>query len=229
MALGIVQCAMTEMNLSLTLTNFHAQNVAWVFESARILASRDIHNLQRTLNKLVMESMRDQNRLHAVVKFDRTEHKRLHHTLQVSVPAARYAAVLQSNLLAKRDHDQAVFTSGARLATYLLAMVAQSELFPEADSQQSLKSPFDQKFPDGLGHTHRCVALNILRDHADMFAECPAWVEPVVVAPMHRSAASAMYEQSSRQHSVARIALRKKILDLGVLTPDEEQLLMRLL
>lgn len=227
---------MNDMSHPLTPTNFHAQNVSWVFESARLLATLDINNLHRRLHQLVMESMREHRMLHTAIALQgtmtseqRQEHKRLHHTLQVCVPAARYACALQSNLLAKRHHDQAVFTSAARLATYLLSMVAQSYLFPEVDSQQMLKSPFDQKFPSGLVHTHRSVALDILRDHAGVFAECPAWVEPVVVAPMHRSAADAMLERASSQSNAQRIALRKKIINLGVLTPDEEQLLLRLL
>ena len=134
---------------------------------------------------------------------------------------------LQRNLHA--GNHKATRKAAARLAAFLLAMVAQSSLFPKNANLDSFSEQHDVTLPRGLGRTHRSVALTLLRDHAHLFAPCPAWVEPVVVCPTHITAQTASYERHRRDENLRRIALRDKIIDLGVLTADEEQLLMRVL
>lgn len=210
---------------------FYAQNVTWVTQSSKILESTDATSLHLDIGRRAMDARRA---LFALTKngrdltnSEREQRKELHHTMQVCVPAFRRSLALQRNLHA--GNHKATRKAAARLAAFLLAMVAQSSLFPKNANLDSFSEQHDVTLPRGLGRTHRSVALTLLRDHAHLFAPCPAWVEPVVVCPTHITAQTASYERHRRDENLRRIALRDKIIDLGVLTADEEQLLMRML
>lgn len=213
--------------------NFYAQNVQWVSESAQLLKTNDVSALHRFIALRMFEGRRAQDALLCKTKMrprDREQGKALHHRQQVLVPAFRRSLVLLNNAKNPKASTSAVHTAAVRLAVFLLGMVAQSSLFPRVDGMHNRPGAlYDASLPGGLNYNHRSLALTILREHAHLFGACPAWVEPVVVNSRHMSAEGAMAERQVLVANSKRRALRNKIINLGVLTADEEQLLMRVL
>lgn len=228
---------MTDTNTNpLEPANFYTENVQWVSASVQLLKTRDITDLHRDIAQRTLDAMNQMRDLALIYTLkgeltleQREERKRLHQTLQVVVPALRRSTIFLRNLNASPRRDKAVFAAASRLAAFLLGMVAQSSLFPAEAKMNSMGAKFDATLPGGLTIVNRSVALHLLRDHAELFGPCPAWVELVVVYPKHMSAETAIVERHLRDDNLTRLALRNKIIDLGVLTADEEQLLIRVL
>lgn len=212
--------------------DFFIQNMQWVSDSVQLLKTKDISNLYRDISKRALEAHRDWQKLRMkkeLTLLERQERKRLHQTLQVVVPASRRCIALLRKLKSGNSSSQALSTSASRLAVFLLGMVAQSSLLSHAANIRCMGAKLDTVLPAGLTLVHRSVALDILRENATLFGACPAWVEQVVVNSKHMSAATAMKERYQHNEKFRRLALRNKIISLGVLTADEEQILMRVL
>lgn len=212
--------------------NFFTQNMQWVSDSVQLLKTKDLSNLHLDISRREMTGLQEWYKLSVKKEFtllDIQERKRVHQTLQVVVPAKRRSAILLSKLNAEQPNNQAIDIASSRLAVFLLGMVAQSSLLPDAANMRCMGATFDTVLPAGLTLVHRSVALHLLRDNAELFGACPAWVEQVVLHPQHMSAETAIKEQHQRSERQRRLALRNKIINLGVLTADEEQLLMRVL
>lgn len=218
--------------VSLEQKNFFIQNARWVSDSVQLLTTKDISHLHEDIAKRSMDSQRAWAKIHMQKKLtllDRQERARLHQTLQVIVPAGRRCTVLLSKLESSNSNSDALSIAASRLAVFLLEMVAQSSLSTDTININCAGHSFYTVMPIGLTAVHRSVALDILRDNAELFGACPAWVKNVVVHPEHVSAANAMDTRHPRNDRFRRLALREKIINLRVLDAYEEQLLMRML
>lgn len=186
--------------------------------------SGDLDALQTFLGRCAGESLRRFKN----PKLEAQERADAQQELQVYVPAQR-------RLRALKQASLDVVTPRARLSLFLLGMVAQSQLFPnptsivQGESMLTSSMPGPNSKTQGLTPVHRRAALNVLRENSELFGDCPAWVAPLVCNPGFLTAkqmgAQEIYSQQARQ----RIQLRDKILDSGILTPDEEMLLTRVM
>ena len=218
--------------MSLEQKNFFIQNARGVSESVQLLTTKDISRLHEDIAKREMDSQRAWEKIHTQKRLpllERQERARLYETLQVVVPTGGHCVVLLSKLKSSNSNSEALSIAASRLAVFLLEMVAQSNLSADTINASCAGHNFYTVFPVGLTAVHRSVALDILRDNAELFGACPAWVKNVVVHPEHVSAANAMDTRHQRNDRFRRLALREKIINLRVLDAYEEQLLMRML
>lgn len=208
--------------------NFFAQNFQWLSSSVEILKTKDISNLHRDISRRVSLQLSKLPIKTVLSDKDLQERKRLVQTLRVLVPAQDYSASL---LNARRmgANSSTATVAASHLSVFLLGMVAQSSVFPDTKHLRCTSSTFHPVLPAGLKPVHRSVALDILRDNADVFGACPDWVRPLVVRKTHISADKAIKKEKHRCVLRQQLDLRKKIIGLGMLTTDEEQTLMRFL
>lgn len=206
--------------------NFFAQNFQWLSSSVEILRTKDISNLHRDISRRVSLQWSKLPITTVLSDKDFQERKRLVQTLQVLVPA-QYCSASLLNARRMDANSSTATIAASRLAVFLLGMVAQSSVFPDAKHLRRTGLTFDIVLPARLLPVHRSVALDILRDNADVFGACPDWVRPLVVRKTHISADKALKKEKHRCVLRQQLDLRNKIIGLGVLTTDEEQTLMR--
>ena len=163
----------------------------------------------------------------------RTQRAVAQQRLQVYVPALRRLdAWLRMHAL---GHAR-MGASKMRLSSFLLGMLAQTDLFPMrgcvSAPRELPKDIYEASASiSGLTQVQQQAALNVLKDNSDFFATLPAWIDTAVGAslPTIRAIKTALQEAERSELEASKKHVRAKIVDAGILTKEESELLLRFL